>query len=103
MQKKYGTVLIFDEVITGFRFSLGGAQELLKTQADLVVHGKGIANGMPLAAITGKYQYMEKFNDVFYSSTYFGETSSLVAAREVINEMQEKPVIEQSWKLGEKS
>jgi glutamate-1-semialdehyde aminotransferase len=100
--KKYGTVLIFDEVITGFRFSLGGAQELLKTQADLVVHGKGIANGMPLAAITGKYQYMEKFNDVFYSSTYFGETSSLVAAREVINEMQEKPVIEQSWKLGEK-
>ena len=100
--KKYGTVLIFDEVVTGFRFSLGGAQEFLKTQADLVVFGKGMANGMPLAAITGKYEYMEKFNDVFFSSTYFGETVSLVASREVIKEMQEKPVIQHCWKLGEK-
>jgi len=100
--KKYGAILIFDEVITGFRLSLGGAQEFLKTQADLAVFGKGMANGMPLAAITGKYEYMEKFNDIFYSSTYFGETSSLVAVREVIKEMQEKPVIEKCWKLGKK-
>ena len=75
-------------MITGFRYSRGGAQELLKIQADLTVFGKGIANGMPLAAITGKTKYMEKFNDVFYSTTYGGEALSLAASIAVINEMK---------------
>ena len=50
--------------------------------------GKGVANGMPLAVITGKRKYMEKFNDVFYSTTYGGETLSLAAAIAVINEIK---------------
>ena len=45
--KKNGALLIFDEVITGFRYSRGGAQELLKIKSDLAVFGKGVANGMP--------------------------------------------------------
>ena len=93
-------MLIFDEVQTGFRYSLGGAQELLKIQADLAVFGKGVANGMPLAVITGKTKYMEKFNDVFYSTTYGGETLSLAASIAVINEMETKPVIKHCWDLG---
>lgn len=97
---KHGAVLIFDEVITGFRFSLGGAQELLKTKADLAVFGKGIGNGMPLGAITGKYDVMEQFNDVFYSTTYGGEALSLAAGCAVIDELKEKPVIPHCWKLG---
>lgn len=97
---KYGALLIFDEVITGFRLSKGGAQDLLKVESDLAVFGKGIANGMPLGAITGKRKYMEKFNDVFFSTTYGGETLSLAAAISVINEIQEKPVIEHCWKMG---
>jgi glutamate-1-semialdehyde aminotransferase len=102
LAKKHGTLFIFDEVITGFRFANGGAQELLKIQADIAVFGKGMANGMPLAAITGKRKYMEKFNDIFYSTTYGGETLSLAASIAVINELKSKPVIQHCWKLGEK-
>ena len=97
----YGTVLIFDEVITGFRFANGGAQELLKINADLTVFGKGIGNGMPLGAITGKRKFMNMFNDVFYSTTYGGETLSLAAGMAVIREFKEKPVIKHCWSLGE--
>lgn len=101
LARKHGAVLIFDEVITGFRLSLGGAQEFLKAEADMVVFGKGIANGMPLAAITGKRKFMEKFNDVFYSTTYGGETLSLAACQAVIDEMKGKKVIPHCWKLGD--
>ena len=96
-----GTLLIFDEVLTGFRFANGGAQELLKIDADMAVFAKGIANGMPLGAITGKRKYMEQFNDVFFSTTYGGETLSLAAAKAVIQEIKEKPVIKHCWKLGD--
>jgi glutamate-1-semialdehyde 2,1-aminomutase len=102
LSKKYGAVLIFDEVITGFRFANGGAQELLKIQSDIAVFGKGIANGMPLAAITGKRKFMEKFNDIFYSTTYGGEALSLAAGIAVINEMKTKPIIKYCWELGRK-
>lgn len=97
---KHGAVLIFDEVVTGFRYANGGAQEYLSVQADLVALGKGMANGMPLAAIVGKQEYMEKFNDIFYSTTYGGETLSLAACSAVIDEMKEKPVVKHFWKLG---
>jgi glutamate-1-semialdehyde 2,1-aminomutase len=97
----YGAVLIFDEVITGFRFANGGAQELLKINADLTVFGKGIGNGMPLGAITGKRKFMDMFNDIFYSTTYGGEALSLAAGMAVIREFKEKPVIKHCWSLGE--
>jgi glutamate-1-semialdehyde 2,1-aminomutase len=98
--KNIGAVLIFDEVVTGFRYSLGGAQEFLNIKADITALGKGMANGMPLAAITGKQEIMEKFNDIFYSTTYGGETLSLAACSAVIDEFQEKPVINHITKLS---
>jgi glutamate-1-semialdehyde 2,1-aminomutase len=101
LSHKHGAVLIFDEVITGFRFAKGGAQELLKIEADLAVFGKGIGNGMPLGAITGKEEIMKEFDDVFYSTTYGGETLSLAAGCAVIDELKEKPVIKHCWKVGE--
>ena len=96
----YGAVLIFDEVITGFRFANGGAQELLKVEADISAWGKAMANGMPLGAITGKREYMEKFNEIFYSTSYGGEALSLAAGIAVIRELKEKPVIKHCWSLG---
>ena len=101
LAQKNGAVLIFDEVVTGFRYANGGAQEFLKIDADLVAFGKGIANGMPLGAITGKSKYMEIFNDIFYSTTYAGETLSLAAASAVLKELSKKPVVKHFWKLGE--
>ncbi len=97
---RHGAVLIFDEVISGFRFANGGAQEMFNVEADLVAFGKGIGNGMPLGAITGKREYMESFNDVFYSTTYGGETLSLAAGCAVIDELTEKPVVKHCWNLG---
>lgn len=100
LTRKHGSLLIFDEVVTGFRYAKGGAQEYLKINADITVFGKGIANGMPLGAITGKSQFMKKFNDIFYSTTYGGETLSLAAASAVLNEINTKPVIKHLWKSG---
>ncbi|KAG2477631.1 MAG: putative 3-aminobutyryl-CoA aminotransferase [Nitrosopumilales archaeon] len=97
---KHGSIFIFDEVMTGFRLSNGGAQEFLKINADISVFGKGIANGMPLGAITGKHEFMKIFDDIFYSTTYGGETLSLAAMMAVIKELKTKPIIEHNWNLG---
>ena len=96
---KYGALLIFDEVVTGFRWSLGGAQERFNVQPDLTCIGKAIANGMPLSAIAGKEKYMSELNTAFFSMTFGGECLSLAAAIETINELKEKDY-GHIWKLG---
>jgi len=93
-------VLIFDEIVTGFRFANGGAQELFDVEPDITVLGKGIANGMPLSAVVGKSEYMKIFNDVFFSTTYAGDTLSLAAAKATLMEIKEKPVIKNIWANG---
>ena len=62
---KYGALLIFDEVVTGFRWSLGGASEYYGVTPDLCCLGKAVANGMPLAVIAGKKEYMQELNHAF--------------------------------------
>lgn len=81
---KAGAVLIFDEIITGFRFSRGGAQEQFKVTPDLATFGKGIANGFPLAAVVGKKEIMLEMEKVFVSGTFGGELLSLAAAKVVL-------------------
>ncbi len=97
-----GAVLIFDEIVTGFRISLGGAQEYYNITPDLACFGKGMANGMPLAALVGKKEIMKHLKDVFFSFTFGGETLSLVAALSTINEIKEKNVIQYLWEMGKK-
>lgn len=98
---KNNALLIFDEVLTGFRLANGGGQELLKIDADLSAFGKAIGNGMPLGAITGKEEYMKEFNNVFYSTTYGGESLSLAAGNAVVDEYLHKPVIKHCWQMGQ--
>lgn len=93
-------VLIFDEIVTGFRFANGGAQELFDVEPDITVLGKGIANGMPLSAVVGKSEYMKIFDDVFFSTTFAGDTLSLAAAKATLMEIKEKPVIKNIWANG---
>ena len=81
---KAGAVLIFDEIITGFRFSRGGAQEQFKVIPDLATLGKGIANGFPLAAVVGKKEIMLEMEKVFISGTFGGELLSLAASKVVL-------------------
>ena len=73
-------ILIFDEIITGFRMAPGGAQSYFNVKPDLSCFGKGIANGFPLSALVGKEKYLRKASDLFYSLTFAGEAVSLAAA-----------------------
>lgn len=95
-----GTLLIFDEVITGFRFSLGGAQELFGVTPDLAAFGKAMGNGMPISAVVGRADIMHEMEEVFYSGTFGGEALSLAAAIAVIDKMRREPVIDTLWATG---
>jgi len=97
---KHGAVLIFDEVVTGFRMALGGAQEYFGVTPDLTTFGKGIANGMPLSVVCGKKEIMREFEDIFVSSTFGGECLSLAAGLATIQEMRDKDTIGYIWNLG---
>ncbi|MDB4918512.1 aminotransferase class III-fold pyridoxal phosphate-dependent enzyme [Mucilaginibacter sp.] len=91
--KANGTLLIFDEMWTGFRIAIGGAQEYFDVKADLAVYSKACANGMPIALLTGRADVMELFNlEVFSYTTFGGEALSLAACIATINELRDKNV-----------
>ena len=101
-----GIVLIFDEMWTGFRMALGGAQEYFGIEADIAVFSKACANGMPISIITGKSEIMELLEqDVFFFTTFGGEALSLAATKATITEIKDKNVIDyldrQGYKLKE--
>jgi len=99
--QKNDVVLIFDEMWTGFRMANGGAQEYFGITPDLATFSKAIANGMPLAVITGKAEILKLIeNDVFIYSTFGGEALSLVAAKATINEITEKNVTSYLNQIG---
>jgi glutamate-1-semialdehyde aminotransferase len=98
--KRYGALLIFDEVITGFRWALGGGQEYFQVVPDLACFGKSIANGMPLAAVVGSREVMSTLEEVFFSLTFGGECLSLASAMATISEIRDKGVIEYTWRQG---
>ena len=75
-----GALVVFDEIITGFRLGPGGAQERYGVQADLATFGKALGNGMPISAVTGRAELMDVFEEVFFSGTHGGEVLSLAAA-----------------------
>ena len=92
---KNGTLLIFDEMWTGFRIALGGAQEFFNVDADLATFSKAVANGMPLSVLTGKAEVMKVLEkDVFFYTTFGGEALSLAAAKATITELKENNVPE---------
>jgi len=84
LTQKNGSILIFDEVVTGFRFDIGGAQKLFNVTPDLTALGKGIANGHPLSAVVGKREIMNEMENIFFSGTFGGELLSLASAKATI-------------------
>ncbi len=95
-----GTLLIFDEVITGFRWPKFSVAADWNITPDLIVLGKAMGGGLPLAAVGGKYDVMNS-KDYFVSSSYAGETLSLVAAKEVMTLLQTRYEISQLWEAGQ--
>ncbi len=98
----HDALLIFDEVQTGFRWSMGGAQEYFDIYPDLTAWGKAMANGMPLGSISGKTEFMNIFEDIFYSTTFGGETLSLAAFTATAIELKEKNVLHAIHQKGKK-
>lgn len=90
-----GTLLIFDEMWSGFRIALGGAQEFFGIKPDLATYSKACANGMPLAILTGRTDVMSLFDEeVFSFTTFGGEALSLAASMATIEFMETHQVPE---------
>lgn len=99
----HGIVLIFDEMWTGFRVALGGAQEFFGVKADLSTYSKAVANGMPISMLVGKKDIMNVLEEkVFFYTTFGGEALSLAAAKATINFMKEHNVAEYLAKQGQR-
>jgi glutamate-1-semialdehyde aminotransferase len=84
-----GALVIFDEIITGFRLAPGGAQERYGVRADLATYGKALGNGMPISALAGRAEVMGVLDEVFFSGTHGGEALSIAAAVAVLDTLDE--------------
>lgn len=100
LSERYGVVLVFDEIITGFRVSLGGAQKHYDVVPDLACVGKAMGNGMPIAAVVGRRAIMRRMEDIFFSGTFGGETLSLAAALATIDKLERANGIARMHALG---
>jgi len=93
---KENIVLIFDEVMTGFRLAQGGAQERFKINADLVTYGKVIGGGMPVGAFGGKKEIMQQIaplGNVYQAGTLSGNPIAMIAGYTLLKALQQNPSI----------
>jgi glutamate-1-semialdehyde 2,1-aminomutase len=105
---RHGSVLIFDEVITGFRHALGGVQSIAGVTPDLTTMGKAMGNGWPISALGGKRELMELFSTTpgrpaFFAGTFNGHPPTAAAALATIEKLQREPVHEHVFALGERT
>ncbi|MGH7910622.1 MAG: aspartate aminotransferase family protein [Candidatus Dormibacteraceae bacterium] len=103
---EHGTILIFDEVITGFRHGLGGYQEIAGVTPDLTTLGKAMANGWPISAIGGRADLMDLFSTTpghpaFFAGTFNGHPAMAAAALATIEKLEREPVHDHVFRLGE--
>ena len=99
---KYRAVLIYDEIRTGFRLSLGGAQALYGVHPDISILGKAIANGYPISVVTGKKDVMMAAAEkLFISSTFFPNSEAFIAALKTIEILERDNVLANIWEKGE--
>ncbi|MCX6112136.1 MAG: aminotransferase class III-fold pyridoxal phosphate-dependent enzyme [Proteobacteria bacterium] len=98
---KYNAVLIFDEIRTGFRVSMGGAQKYYGVTPDVAVFGKAMANGYPIGVVVGREDIMkEGESHVFVSSTFFPNSLGYIAALKTIEILERDKVLDKIWEKG---
>ena len=103
---RYGCVLIFDEVITGFRHDLGGYQKIAGVTPDLTTFAKAMANGYPIAALVGKAQFMDRYapgGGVFFAGTYNGHPLNVSAALATIAILEDGSIHRHTAALAERA
>jgi glutamate-1-semialdehyde 2,1-aminomutase len=102
---EHGALLIFDEVITGFRVALGGAQEKLGIVPDITTMGKAVGNGMPLSVVAGKARFMDGYAPVgrtFFSGTFYGHVLNVAVANGCATLLEADPPYARLNALGER-
>jgi glutamate-1-semialdehyde aminotransferase len=98
---RHGAVLIFDEIRSGFRVSMGGAAERYGVGADLYTIGKAMANGYAIAAVVGKREVLEVYvKQAFLSSTFFPNSLEMVAALKCLDILEREKVPDAIWERG---
>ena len=102
LARSCGALVVFDEIITGFRTGTGGMQHYLGIDADLATYGKAIANGFPLAVLSGRKEVFESARHLWISTTFGGEALSLAAALATIDELRRSPTTQLLHDLGER-
>jgi glutamate-1-semialdehyde 2,1-aminomutase len=101
--RSVGALLVFDEIITGYRYPGGSVQKATGIVPDLTCLGKAIASGMPLAALVGRAHIFEQgMERTHYGPTFKGEIYSFAAAKEAIKIYRSEPVFETVWEYGKK-
>lgn len=99
---KYNVVLIFDEIRTGFRMSMGGAQQKYGVTPDLSVFGKAMANGYAISACVGKTEFMKVLEKkAFVSSTFFPNSLEMAAALKTIEILERDKILDDIWTRGQ--
>jgi glutamate-1-semialdehyde 2,1-aminomutase len=96
----HGAVLIFDEVVTGFRIALGGAQERFGVTPDLATYAKAISNGYAMGAVVGRHEVMQVVGEMFVSSTYWSDAVGLAAALATVRELRRRDAFAQIGAFG---
>jgi glutamate-1-semialdehyde 2,1-aminomutase len=99
---KKNIVLIYDEIITGFRWATGGAQEKYNVVPDLAAFGKSMANGMPISVLVGKKEIMAPLKNNLITSTFASEALSIAASIETIKIIEEENVIHRLYDISDK-
>ncbi len=98
---KYGALLIFDEVVSGFRYALGGGSEMFGVVPDMAAFGKGMANGYPISAVAGRKDILQQIEQgVFVSTTFGGDSISMAAALATIKILEQPGFYEHITKIG---
>jgi glutamate-1-semialdehyde aminotransferase len=97
---QHGSLLIFDQVLTGFRLALAGAQEFFGVIPDLTTYAKALANGFPLSAFGGRREVMQALDRAVITTTYAGEALSLAAAGATLDVLEREPVVDHLWQMG---
>jgi glutamate-1-semialdehyde 2,1-aminomutase len=105
---RYGTLLVFDEVITGFRHALGGFQSICGVMPDLTTLGKAMGNGYPIGAVGGRADLLEQYSTtpgrpVFFAGTYNGHPACVAASIATIDKLDAEPVHDHVFALGERA
>jgi glutamate-1-semialdehyde 2,1-aminomutase len=96
-----GALFILDEMRSGFRMALGGAQQYFDVQADLVTFSKAMSNGYPISAIVGREDVLRCLGQTHMASTFYANSAEMAAAKTTILILKESDALHRIWAIGE--